>query len=80
MKYINVFKQTYPNVIRRKFISTKDLLSGFIQIPCDDCDGTGICYIPEGEIGIMYNPENPCPHKGYQCVCCKGTGKSYVTL
>ena len=80
MKYINVFKQTYPNVIRRKFITKKDLLYGFITIPCDDCGGTGIFNIPDGEIGVTYTAKNPCKWKSTECVCCKGTGKVYVTL
>lgn len=80
MKYINVFKQTYPNIIARKLISKTDLLNGFIKIPCDDCNGTGIFYEPDGEIGVTYSPKNLCPYKPYQCICCKGTGKLYVTL
>lgn len=47
-------------------LSRRDLLYGYAQIPCSECDGTGV--FAQGM-----------PYEG-GCVACKETGKEWVTI
>lgn len=59
-------------------ISEEDIILGLTKIDCIECDATGKVSIPDGEIGITYSKENPCPEKICKCVVCKGTGKILI--
>ena len=62
-------------------ITKEDVMNGYCQICCGECDGTGIFMVPDGVIGTTYQwPHNPCPEKPTQCVDCKGTGKIYINV
>lgn len=70
----------YRNIKMKLHIKKKDIVNGYTKIICDDCNGSGIFYIPNGEIGHTYHySEDICPEKATQCVMCKGTGKIYMS-
>lgn len=80
MKYIHIYKQVFNPIIRRLLITNEDMINGFIKTKCNDCNGTGLFKIPNGEYGVMYSRSNPVPYKLEKCITCKGIGKVDVTL
>lgn len=53
----------------------------FTKITCGVCVGTGRVEIPDGVLGVIYDPKvNPVSYRVIQCVDCKGTGKRDVTM